>query len=167
MEAPPPPHLAMLLTWARKASHCWGRDPGAPGAAPGDSVSRCPCSSGPLGQLLSRGRVPGPGGIVLLIGVALGDIGRGLSPVRPRRPLVLLQTPLPESPGESLGPAAPWHPDSAPHIPRSPVPVQVSPTSSSWSQLCCPHGPAGQSLSEVSVPLQCMSSSQMGPVPGP
>lgn len=66
------------------------------------------------------------------------------------------------------GSPPPCHPDSlAPEPPSPAVPVQVSPTSSSWSQLCCPHALAGQSLSEASLPLQPTSSSQMGPVPGP
>lgn len=139
MKASPP--LAVLLTWDREAPHLWGGDPRAPGAAPGGSVSRRPCSGGARGRVLSGGGVPGPGGIVLLVGVALGGTGRGLA-------LSSLR-----------GPPAPR--------PAAPVPVQVSTTSSSWSQLCCPQAPAGQALSEASVPLQPTSSSQMGPVPGP
>lgn len=165
---PSPPSHA--LTWARRVPRCWGGGPRAPGAAPGDSVSRCPCSGGPLGQVLCRGRVPGPGGVVLLICMALGEFGEGLSPIPSQRSLLLPQTPLPESLGATLGPPTPWtrlHAPGHPLPPPSLVPVQVNPTSSSWSQLCCPHAPAGQSLSEASVPLQPMSSSQMGPVPGP
>lgn len=64
------------LTWVQKAPCCWGRGPGTPGASPGDNVSWCSSSSGALGQVLSRGGVPGPRGIVLLICVALGEIGR-------------------------------------------------------------------------------------------
>lgn len=109
-----PSHLAMLLTWARKAPHFWGGGPRAMGTAPGDSVSRHPCSGGPLGQVLSRGGVPGPGGIVLLIGVALGEIGRDLGPVQPHWSLALLQTPLPDPPGVTLGSPTSWHPDSVP-----------------------------------------------------
>lgn len=80
-------------------------------------MSRRPCSGGPLGQVLSRGGVPGPGGIVLLIGVALGEIGRDLGPVRPHWSLAMLQSPLPDPPGATLGSPTPWHPDSVPPAP--------------------------------------------------
>lgn len=46
-------------------------------------------------------------------------------------------------------------------------PVQVTPTSSLWAQLCFPQEAAGHSDSEASVPTQPTSSSQMGPAPQP
>ena len=46
-------------------------------------------------------------------------------------------------------------------------PVQVTPTSSLWAQLCFPQEAAGHSDSEASVPIQPTSSSQMGPAPQP
>ena len=148
--------LAVPLTCVWKTPCCWGGSPWAFGGAPGEHVSRHPCGGGPLGQVLSRGGIPGPGGIIILIGVALGESGAWIEPC----------------PVSEVLAAAPNYPsriscsDSGSPTP-SPVPVQVSPTSSSWSQLCWPHAPAGQSLSEASIPLQPTSSSQMGPVPGP
>ena len=162
----PTPRLP--LTCARKAPRCWGGGPWAPRGFPGKGVSGHPCSGGPLGQVLPRGGVPGPGWIVLLVCIAWGGKGGGESPDPSQESLpLLLRRPLPGSPGASRGPA-PLRPVPCPPLRTPPpVPVQVSPTSSSWSQLCCPHARAGQSLSEDSLPLQPTSSSQMGPVPGP
>lgn len=144
LRGPSPPGHA--LTWAQRVAHCWEGGPRTPGAAPGDSLSRCPCSGGPLGQVLSRGRIPSPGGIVVFICVALGECGGELSLVPSQRSLLLLQTPLPESPGATGTPTpvdptpAPDHPHplhpryqcrSIPHLPRGrscavPMPQQGS-----------------------------------------
>lgn len=52
-------------------------------------------------------------------------------------------------------------------VSRPGVPVQVTPTSSLWAQLCFPQDAAEHSDSEASVPTQPTSSSQMGPAPQP
>lgn len=52
---------------------------------------------------------------------------------------------------------------------HSPLPVQVSPTSSSWSQLCCPHAPGravAQRGSSLALAAPRRLQRQMGPEPG-
>lgn len=69
-------------------------------------MSRHPCGGGPLGQVLSRGGIPRPGGIIILVGVALGESGAGTERCCVSESLLRRQTTLPESPAGSLGPPA-------------------------------------------------------------
>lgn len=147
--------LALHLTCVRKTPCRRRGGAWALGGAPGERVSRYPSGGGQLGQVLSRGGIPRPGGIIILIGVALGESGTWVESLPASGPCCC-----------SRYPSRTFWSDSGCPTPF-PVPVQVSPTSSSWSQLCWPHAPAGQSLREASIPLQPTSSSQMGPVPGP
>lgn len=112
----PTPRLP--LTCARKAPRCWGGGPWAPRGFPGKAVSGHPCRGGPLGQVLPRGGVPGPGWIVLLVCIAWGGKGGGESP----RPVSgVLAAAAPEAPARisrcESGPRAP-PPRAPPPAPR-------------------------------------------------
>lgn len=72
--------LAVHLTCVWKTPCRRGGGPWALGDGPGERVSRYPCSGDPLGQVLSRGGIPGPGGIIILIRIALGESGAWVEP---------------------------------------------------------------------------------------